>query len=191
MGLKNDRWIVDMALHHRMIEPFEPIQMKSMAGKPVISFGTSSYGYDIRLGNHFKIFTNLHYGIIDPKRIVDVEFHEVVVLDSEPVIIPPNAFALAVSREYFIIPSNVMCVCIGKSTYARCGLVANITALEPGWEGNLTIELSNTAPLPVKVYAAEGIAQILFFEGDEQCDITYRHRSGKYQGQTGITLPKV
>lgn len=195
MGLKSDKWIAHMCDTYGMIEPFTPIQVSSRCQdgvcSKVISYGVSSYGYDMRLGNHFKVFTNLHYGVIDPKNINDLEFHEVVALDNEPVIIPPNAFALTSSREYFIMPDDVLGICLGKSTYARCGLVANITALEPGWEGNLTIELSNTAPLPVKVYAGEGIAQVLFFSGDDRCRTTYRDKKGKYMGQTGITLPRL
>lgn len=161
---------------------------------PVISYGTSSYGYDMRVAGEFKIFTNLHHGIIDPKNFDSLSFHEVNIDkgDNERfVIIPPNAFALARTVEYWRIPRNVVGIVLGKSTYARCGLIANITALEPEWKGHLTIELSNTAPLPMKVYAFEGIAQAIFFESDNECKTSYADKRGKYQGQTGIQLPKV
>jgi dCTP deaminase len=173
-----------------MISPFVDCNVRvSDALHPVVSYGLSSYGYDIRVANEFKIFTNLHAGVINPKNFNELEFHEVVT--DGFVVIPPNAFALARSVEYFHIPRHVVGIVLGKSTYARCGLIANITALEPGWEGNLTIELSNTAPLPMMVYAHEGIAQAIFFEADDGCIMSYADKHGKYQGQTGITLPKV
>lgn len=188
-GLKNDAWIIERA-KEGMITPFSASQVSVIEGQPVISYGISSYGYDMRVGATFKIFTNYWPGIIDPKAFHDVtQFHEVTGVNY--IIIPPNSFALSHSLEYFKIPRNVLGICLGKSTYARCGIVANITAFEPGWHGNVTIELSNTTPLPSKIYVGEGIAQVLFFEADEECLISYADKHGKYQGQTGITLPKV
>jgi dCTP deaminase len=199
MGLKNDRWIEEQA-NKGMIVPCVHKQVK-LAIKDlnaartfansvdVISYGISSYGYDMRVAGEFKVYTNLWPGILDPKSSQEQQFHEYNVDDF--VIIPPNSFALARSVEYFKIPRNVMTVCIGKSTYARIGLMVNVTAFEPEWEGNVTIELSNTTPLPVKIYAFEGIAQVLFFEADEECEISYKDKHGKYFGQTGITLPRV
>lgn len=183
-----------------MIEPFEARNIRrtdDLSGDHfgrVISYGTSSYGYDMRVAGEFKIFTNLHTGVIDPKNFNTLQFHEVVIEEGAKdnfIIIPPNAFALARTVEWWCIPRNVVGIVLGKSTYARCGLVANITALEPEWEGHLTIELSNTAPLPIKVYAFEGIAQAIFFESDYECETSYADKAGKYQGQQGITLPKV
>lgn len=188
----NDKRIIELVDQYKMIDPFISDQKTSNGGlqrvRQCISYGLSSYGYDMRLANEFKIFTNMYPGVIDPKDFGTLEFHEVI--SDDPVIIPPNAFALARSVEYFRIPRNTVGIVLGKSTYARCGLVANITALEPGWEGHLTLELSNTAPLPLKVYPNEGIAQAIFFEGEE-CLTSYADKHGKYQFQTGITLPKV
>ncbi len=187
MTIKSDRWIRRMAREHAMIEPFEPGQVREVNGGRVISYGTSSYGYDIRCADEFKIFTNINSAIVDPKGFDENSF---VDLRAEVCIIPPNSFALARTVEYFRIPRNVLTVCVGKSTYARCGIIVNVTPLEPEWEGHVTLEFSNTTPLPARVYANEGIAQVLFFESDEPCEHSYRDRGGKYQGQTGVTLPK-
>ncbi len=187
MSIKSDRWIRRMARDHGMIEPFEPGQVRATAGGQVISYGTSSYGYDIRCSSEFKIFTNINSAIVDPKNFDAnsfIDFH------GEVCIIPPNSFALARTVEYFRIPRNVLTICLGKSTYARCGIIVNVTPLEPEWEGHVTLEFSNTTTLPAKIYANEGVAQVLFFESDEQCETSYRDRGGKYQGQTGVTLPK-
>ncbi len=176
-----------MAEQYRMIEPFEPGQIKETVGERLISYGTSSYGYDIRCSNEFKIFTNINSAVVDPKSFDDrsfVDFH------GDVCIIPPNSFALARTVEYFRIPRNVLTICLGKSTYARCGIIVNVTPFEPEWEGFVTLEFSNTTPLPAKIYANEGIAQVIFFEADEPCEISYKDRKGKYQGQTGVTLPK-
>ena len=187
MSIKSDRWIQDMARSHGMIEPFVPGQVRERDGERVISFGTSSYGYDIRCADEFKIFTNINSAIVDPKNFDDSSF---VDLRADVCIIPPNSFALARTVEYFRIPRNVLTVCLGKSTYARCGIIVNVTPLEPEWEGHVTLEFSNTTPLPAKVYANEGVAQVLFFESDEECEISYRDRAGKYMKQRGVTLPK-
>ncbi len=186
MGLKADRWIRQMAETAGMIEPFEPGQVR--AG--VISYGLSSYGYDIRVADEFKIFTNStgELTVIDPKRFDPKSFTD---FKGESCIIPPNSFALARTVEYFRIPRDVLAVCLGKSTYARCGIILNLTPFEPGWEGFVTLEISNTTPLPAKIYANEGIAQVLFFQGDTQPEVAYDQRQGKYQGQTGVTLPKL
>jgi dCTP deaminase len=184
MSIKPDRWIKKMALEHKMIEPFQDRQTR----KDVISFGVSSYGYDVRIADEFKIFTNVFGAVVDPKNFDPKSF---VDFKGEVCIIPPNSFALASTMEYFRIPRNVLCTCLGKSTYARCGIIVNVTPLEPEWEGHITIEISNTTPLPAKIYANEGIAQILFFESDEACEISYADRKGKYQSQVGVTLPKV
>jgi len=176
-----------MAETEGMIEPFEPGQVRETGGRKVISFGTSSYGYDIRCAAEFKIFTNINSAIVDPKQCDDGSFVDV---SSDVCIIPPNSFALARTVEYFRIPRNVLTVCLGKSTYARCGIIVNVTPLEPEWEGHVTLEFSNTTPLPARIYANEGVAQVLFFESDEVCDVSYRDRSGKYQGQRGVTLPR-
>ncbi len=185
MGLKPDRWIRKMALEHRMIEPFVERQVRD----GVISYGLSSYGYDIRVGDHFKIFTpNPYNTVVDPKKLDE---RSLIEFKGEVCIIPPNSFALAATVEYFRIPRDVLCVTVGKSTYARAGIITNITPFEPGWEGFVTLEISNTTPLPAKIYAGEGIAQVLFFEADEPCEVSYADRAGKYQGQTGIVLPKV
>lgn len=176
-----------MAEEMGMIEPFEPHQIRKNGGDRVISYGTSSYGYDIRCSSEFKIFTNINSAIVDPKAFDDNSF---VDFTGDVCIIPPNSFALARTVEYFRIPRSVLTVCLGKSTYARCGIIVNVTPLEPEWEGHVTLEFSNTTPLPAKIYANEGVAQVLFFESDEECDTSYRDRGGKYQGQTGVTLPK-
>jgi dCTP deaminase len=187
MGIKSDRWIRHMAELHGMIEPFEPQQVRDLDQYPVISYGTSSYGYDIRCSNEFKIFTNINSAIVDPKNFDESSF---VDLKSDVCIIPPNSFALARTVEYFRIPRDVLTICLGKSTYARCGIIVNVTPLEPEWEGHVTLEFSNTTPLPAKIYANEGVAQVLFIGAAEVCEVSYRDRGGKYQGQTGVTLPK-
>lgn len=194
MGLKSDLWIAEMALKHDMIFPFVPGLIREhhaeISGKDekVISYGTSSYGYDITCADEFKIFTNVNEGgVVDPKAVDPNSF--VDVSGKGYCIIPPNSFALARTVEYFKMPSDVLAICLAKSTYARCGLVCGVTPIEPGWEGHITLEFSNTTPLPVKLYANEGCAQLLFFQGDGQCRTTYADRKGKYQGQTGITLP--
>ncbi len=184
MSIKADRWIQRMALEQKMIDPFVDKQKR----ENVISFGLSSYGYDVRIAEEFKIFTNIFGAVVDPKRFDPKSF---VDYKGEMCIIPPNSFVLGRTVEYFRIPRNVMTICVGKSTYARCGIITNVTPLEPGWEGYVTLEISNTTPLPAKIYANEGIAQILFFESDEQCLTSYADKQGKYQGQVGVTLPKV
>lgn len=184
MGLKADCWIREKALNEKMIEPF----CEGLTTKGVVSYGLSSYGYDIRVSNEFKIFTNINATVVDPKHFDNAN---VVDFTGDVCIVPPNSFALARTVEYFKIPKNVLAICLGKSTYARCGIIVNVTPFEPEFEGHITIEISNTTPLPAKIYANEGIAQVLFLEGDEQCETTYGARSGKYQGQLGITLPKV
>ena len=176
-----------MAEQQRMIEPFEPNQIRTSGEQRIISFGTSSYGYDIRCAKDFKIFTNINSAIVDPKNFDDNSF---VDIHSDVCIIPPNSFALARTVEYFRIPRDVLTICLGKSTYARCGIIVNVTPLEPEWEGHVTLEFSNTSPLPAKIYANEDAAQVLFFESDEACEISYKDRNGKYQGQRGVTLPK-
>jgi dCTP deaminase len=188
MSIKSDKWIRRMAAEHRMIEPFEPSQIKSVNGKQVVSFGTSSYGYDIRCSNEFKLFTNLNSTIVDPKHFDEKSFVDV---KGDSCIIPPNSFALARTVEYFRIPRNVLTICLGKSTYARCGIIVNVTPLEPEWEGHVTLEFSNTTPLPARIYANEGVAQVIFIESDEVCETSYRDRGGKYQGQQGVTLPRI
>ena len=187
MAIKSDRWIRRMAVEHRMIDPFEPGQVREGEHGRVISYGTSSYGYDVRCADEFKIFTNINSAIVDPKNFDSNSF---VDLKSDVCIIPPNSFALARTVEYFRIPRNTLIVCVGKSTYARCGIIVNVTPLEPEWEGHVTLEFSNTTPLPAKIYANEGVAQILFFESDEVCETSYKDRGGKYQGQRGVTLPR-
>ncbi len=186
MSIKSDLWIRRQAEEHGMIEPFEPGQIKQRDGNKIISYGTSSYGYDVRCANEFKVFTNINSTIVDPKAFDARSF---VNVQSEVCIIPPNSFALARTVEFFRIPRKVLTICLGKSTYARCGIIVNVTPLEPEWEGHVTLEFSNTTPLPAKIYANEGIAQMLFFESDEICSVSYRDRGGKYQGQTGVTLP--
>ena len=187
MSIKSDRWIRRMALERAMISPFEPGQVRRVEDRRVISYGTSSYGYDVRCAPDFKIFTNVHSAIVDPKNFDERSFVDVC---GDVCIVPPNSFALARTVEYFRIPRNVLTVCMGKSTYARCGIIVNVTPLEPEWEGHVTLEFSNTTPLPAKIYANEGVAQVLFFESDEECEISYKDRGGKYQGQRGVTLPK-
>jgi dCTP deaminase len=186
--IKSDRWIRRMAAEHRLIEPFEAAQVKEVDGRKVVSYGTSSYGYDIRCSNEFKIFTNINSTIVDPKQFDAKNF---VDFRGEVCIIPPNSFALARTVEYFRIPRNVLTVCLGKSTYARCGIIVNVTPLEPEWEGHVTLEFSNTTPLPARVYANEGVAQVIFLESDEVCETSYKDRGGKYQGQQGVTLPRI
>ena len=188
MSIKSDAWIRRMAQSQRMIEPFEPLQVKEADSKKVVSYGTSSYGYDIRCSREFKIFTNINSTIVDPKNFDEKSFVDFV---GDICIIPPNSFALARTVEYFRVPRNVLVVCLGKSTYARCGIIVNVTPLEPEWEGHVTLEFSNTTPLPAKIYANEGVAQVLFFESDEPCETSYKDRGGKYQGQRGVTMPKV
>ncbi|MEM7083606.1 MAG: dCTP deaminase [Pseudomonadota bacterium] len=187
MTIKADRWIRDMAENHGMIDPFEPGQIRTVNDQKVISYGTSSYGYDVRCAEEFKIFTNINSAIVDPKSFDSSSF---VDMNSSECIIPPNSFALARTVEYFRIPRNVLTICLGKSTYARCGIIVNVTPLEPEWEGHVTLEFSNTTPLPARIYANEGVAQMLFFESDEECETSYADRAGKYQGQKGVTLPR-
>jgi dCTP deaminase len=186
MTVKSDRWIRRMAAQG-MIEPFEPAQVRSVGGRRVVSYGTSSYGYDIRCAPDFKVFTNINSTIVDPKAFDPNSF---VDLRGDVCIIPPNSFVLARTIEYFRIPRNVLTICLGKSTYARCGIIVNVTPLEPEWEGHVTLEFSNTTPLPARIYAHEGCAQVIFIESDEVCETSYRDRGGKYQGQTGVTLPR-
>lgn len=188
MSIKSDRWITRMALAQEMITPFVSNQVKTQKDAGVISFGVSSYGYDVRCANEFKIFTNINSSVVDPKNFDSNSFVDIT---SDVCIIPPNSFALARTVEYFKIPRNVLTICLGKSTYARCGIIVNVTPLEPEWEGHVTLEFSNTTPLPAKIYANEGVAQFLFFEADEVCETSYRDRQGKYQGQVGVTLPVV
>jgi len=190
MSIKSDKWIRAMCQQQGMINPFEPGQVKERNGERIVSFGTSSYGYDIRCADEFKVFTNLNSTIVDPKSFDENSF--VDVSGKGYCIIPPNSFALARTIEYFRIPRNVLTVCLGKSTYARCGIIVNVTPFEPEWEGYVTLEFSNTTPLPAKVYANEGVAQVLFFaaDGDDVCEVSYRDRGGKYQKQHGVTLPK-
>ena len=187
MTIKSDQWIQRMAIDHKMIEPYESNQVRMLNGNKIISYGTSSYGYDVRCSTEFKVFTNISSAVVDPKQFNSLSL---VDMNGETCIIPPNSFALARTVEYFRIPRNVLAVCLGKSTYARCGIIVNVTPLEPEWEGHVTLEFSNTTPLPAKIYANEGVAQLLFFESDETCLTSYKDRSGKYQGQTGVTLPK-
>lgn len=177
-----------MAVEHRMIEPFEPSQIRYANGQKIVSYGTSSYGYDIRCSDEFKLFTNINSAIVDPKNFDSNSFVDV---KGDVCLIPPNSFALARTVEYFRIPRNILTICLGKSTYARCGIIVNVTPFEPEWEGFVTLEFSNTTPLPAKIYANEGVAQVIFFESDEVCEISYKDRGGKYQGQHGVTLPKI
>ncbi len=187
MSIKSDRWIRKMAENHGMIEPFEAGQVRHVNDQKVISYGTSSYGYDVRCAEEFKIFTNINSAVVDPKSFDASSF---VDMNNSECIIPPNSFALARTIEYFRIPRNVLTICLGKSTYARCGIIVNVTPLEPEWEGHVTLEFSNTTPLPARIYANEGVAQMLFFESDEECETSYADRAGKYQGQQGVTLPR-
>jgi len=187
MTIKSDSWIKKMAGEENMISPFEPDQIKSLAGNKVISYGTSSYGYDVRCSSNFKVFTNINSAVVDPKNFDTNSF---VDYEGDTCIIPPNSFALASTIEYFKIPRSVLTICLGKSTYARCGIIVNVTPLEPEWEGHVTLEFSNTTTLPAKIYANEGVAQMLFFESDTVCETSYKDRGGKYQKQTGVTLPR-
>jgi dCTP deaminase len=184
MGLKPDHWIRKMAQENKMIEPFADSQVRN----GVISYGVSSYGYDIRVADEFKIFTNVFSAIVDPKHF---DPRSMVDYKGEVCVIPPNSFALARTIEYFRIPRDVLTICLGKSTYARCGIIVNVTPFEPEWEGFVTLEISNTTPLPAKIYANEGIAQVLFFEADEPCEVSYADKKGKYQKQQNIVLPKL
>jgi dCTP deaminase len=184
MSIKPDRWIERMSSKHGMITPFE----KKQVSKRIISYGLSSYGYDIRVADSYKIFTNVNNSVVDPKNFDENSFVDV---KGEVCIIPPNSFALAKSVEHFKIPRNILAICLGKSTYARCGIIVNVTPFEPEWEGYVTLEISNTTPLPAKIYSNEGLCQILFFESDEVCETSYKDKNGKYQGQINITLPKI
>jgi dCTP deaminase len=184
VGLKSDRWITRMAREQRMIEPFA--EGKTREG--VVSYGVSSYGYDIRIADEFKIFTNVFSAVVDPKNF---DPQSMIDFKGEVCVIPPNSFALARTVEYFRIPRGVLTICLGKSTYARCGIIVNVTPFEPEWEGYVTLEISNTTPLPAKIYANEGIAQVLFFEADEECQVSYADKKGKYQKQTTIALPRL
>jgi len=184
MAIKSDRWIRQQAVEHNMIAPFSEKQVKDGC----ISYGLSSYGYDLRVSDEFKIFTNVNSAIIDPKAFDERSF---VSVQAPSVIVPPNSFALARSVEYFKIPRDVLTICVGKSTYARCGIIVNVTPFEPEWEGFVTLEISNTTPLPARIYANEGLCQILFFQSDEMCEVSYADRKGKYQHQQGIVLPKL
>jgi len=189
MSIKEDRWIKEMALKYQMIEPFVDGQVRTAENdKKVVSYGLSSYGYDIRVSDEFKVFTNVYNTLVDPKKFTEDAFVDIC---GSECIIPPNSFALARSIEYFRIPRNVLTICLGKSTYARCGIIVNVTPFEPEWEGHVTLEISNTTPLPAKIYANEGIAQVLFFEAAHLCEISYKDRGGKYQQQRGITVPIV
>ena len=182
--IKSDHWIRRMCREHKMIDPFEEKQVRQNA----ISYGVSSYGYDLRIADEFKIFTNINTTIVDPKNF---DPKSLVDFKGDICIVPPNSFALGRSVEYFRIPRRTMVICVGKSTYARCGIITNVTPLEPEWEGYVTLEISNTTPLPARIYANEGIAQVLFFESDEDCSISYKDKQGKYQSQVGVTLPRV
>ena len=184
MSIQPDHWIRKMAKEHRMIEPFE----EGRVGNGVISYGVSSYGYDIRIADEFKIFTNVHSAIVDPKHF---DPKSMVDFKGDVCIIPPNSFVLGRTIEYFRIPRDILVLCVGKSTYARCGIIVNVTPFEPEWEGYVTLEISNTTPLPAKIYSNEGIAQVLFFLADEECEVSYKDKKGKYDKQTGIVLPRI
>jgi dCTP deaminase len=184
MSVKSDKWISKMAREHHMIEPFEDRQVR----EGVISYGVSSYGYDMRVADEFRIFTNVNSSIVDPKHFDPKSFVE---FKGDICIVPPNSFALGRSVEYFRIPRSCLTICVGKSTYARCGIIVNVTPFEPEWEGFVTLEISNTTPLPARIYANEGLCQVIFFESDEQCEISYKDKKGKYQSQQGIVLPKI
>ncbi len=188
MTLRSDRWIRRMAAEQKMIEPFVDGQVKEANGTKLVSYGLSSYGYDLRVAEEFKVFTNVHNAMIDPKNFQANSF---VDIKAKTCIIPPNSFALARSVEYFRIPRDVLTLCIGKSTYARCGIIVNVTPFEPEWEGYVTLEISNTTPLPAKIYAGEGLAQVLFFQADEICETSYADRKGKYMRQMEITCPSI
>ena len=187
MSIKSDKWIKKMAQCEHMIEPFFPNQVRFSENQKIVSYGTSSYGYDVRCAPEFKVFTNINSSMVDPKNFDDKSFIEV---HADICIIPPNSFVLARTLEYFRIPRSILVICLGKSTYARCGIIVNVTPLEPEWEGHVTLEFSNTTNLPAKIYANEGVAQMRFLQSDEECEVSYKDRSGKYQGQTGVTLPK-
>lgn len=192
MSIKSDRWIRRMAVEHGMIEPFSAEQVRSAErnGKQerVISYGLSSYGYDLRVSPEFKVFTNVFGSVVDPKGFDEKSF---VDMETDMCVVPPNSFALARSVEYFRIPRDVLTICLGKSTYARCGIIVNVTPFEPEWEGHVTLEISNTTPLPARIYAGEGLAQVIFLQSDEPCETSYKDRGGKYQGQRGITIPRM
>jgi dCTP deaminase len=188
MTIQSDKWIREMAQKKKMIEPFADRQVRETSGKKLVSFGLSSYGYDLRVAEEFKVFTNVYNSIVDPKDFREDAF---VNIRGETCIIPPNSFALARSVEYFRIPRNVLTLCIGKSTYARCGIIVNVTPFEPEWEGYVTLEISNTTPLPAKIYAGEGLAQVLFFVAAEECEVSYADRKGKYMNQMEITCPTI
>lgn len=187
MSQQSDRWIKEMAEKYGMIEPFVDRQVRELEGKKIISYGLSSYGYDLRVSNKFKVFTNINNSLVDPKNFREDAFIDI---ETEECIIPPNSFALAASVEHFRIPTNVLTLCVGKSTYARCGIIVNVTPFEPGWEGTVTLEISNTTPLPAKIYANEGLAQVIFYVG-EPCEVSYADRRGKYMGQKAITIPRI
>jgi len=186
MSIRPDSWIRKMSQEHKMITPFEPGMVRRAEGQKVISYGTSSYGYDVRCAPEFKVFTNVYGSVVDPKNFDPKSY---VDINDDHCFIPPNSFALARTVEYFRIPRDVLVICLGKSTYARCGIIVNVTPLEPEWEGHVTLEFSNTTNLPAKIYANEGVAQMLFFQSDDVCETSYGDRGGKYQGQTGVTLP--
>jgi dCTP deaminase len=189
MSIKEDRWISKMAKNHGMIEPFSEEQVRTLnCGTKAVSYGLSSYGYDLRVSNEFKVFTNVYNSIVDPKNFTENSFVDITASEC---IVPPNSFALARSVEYFRIPRNILTICLGKSTYARCGIIVNVTPFEPEWEGHVTLEISNTTPLPAKIYANEGIAQVIFFESAEECLTSYRDRQGKYMNQQGIVVPRM
>ena len=188
MSIRPDVWIKEMANQHGMIEPFVETQVRQQEGRPIVSYGLSSFGYDIRVSRHFRIFTNVYGSVVDPKAF---DARGRVEIESDVCLIPPISFALALSVETFRIPKNVLTICVGKSTYARCGIIVNVTPFEPGWEGQAVLEISNTTPLPAKVYAEEGLAQVLFFESETPCAVSYADRKGKYQHQSGIRLPEV
>ena len=190
MSIRPDHWIREMSKRHNMIEPFVERQVRifDQDKSKVISYGLSSYGYDIRVSDEFKIFTNVYNSVVDPKNFREDAF---VTIKRDVCVVPPNSFALARSVEYFRIPRNVLTICLGKSTYARCGIIVNVTPFEPEWEGHVTLEISNTTPLPAMIYANEGIAQVIFFESQESCEVSYADRHGKYMKQRGITLPRM
>ncbi|HBR70432.1 TPA: dCTP deaminase [Candidatus Dependentiae bacterium] len=188
MSIRSDKWIAYMAKEHGMIEPFEADQVKQVGNKRVVSYGLSSYGYDLRVADEFKVFSNAYNSLIDPKKFDEKSF---VDIKSDVCIIPPNSFALARSVEYFRIPRNILTICLGKSTYARCGIIVNVTPFEPEWEGFVTLEISNTTPLPTKIYSNEGLAQVIFFQAEEACSISYADRKGKYMKQQGIVIPRL
>jgi len=188
MAILPDKWIKKMVKEYKMIEPFEEKQIKQFEERRLVSYGLSSYGYDLRVANEFKIFTNIYNTIVDPKNFSEESF---VSIKAATCIIPPNSFALARSVEYFRIPRNILTICLGKSTYARCGIIVNVTPFEPEWEGFVTLEISNTTPLPAKIYAEEGLAQVIFLEAKEVCEVSYADRKGKYMKQVGVTVPRI